>query len=74
MERLVDDGLGLLSTQVLMEFFVAATRKLPKRLEPPMAAAIVEDFGSWPVFTPDVPTSWRDPSSLDVTRSTSGMP
>lgn len=55
LERLVDDGVGLLSTQVLMEFYVAATRKLPKRLEPRMAAAIVEDFGTWPVFAPGVP-------------------
>lgn len=54
LERLADDGVGLLSTQVLMEFYVAATRKLPKRLEPSIAAAIVEDFGTWPVFAPGI--------------------
>ena len=55
LERLIDDGVGLLSTQVLMEFFVAATRKLPRRLEISMAASIVEDFGTWPVFAPGIP-------------------
>lgn len=52
--RLIDDEAGLLSTQVLMEFFVSATRKLPKRLDVAEAAEIVEDFGTWPVFTPSV--------------------
>jgi predicted nucleic acid-binding protein len=44
----------MLSTQVLMEFFVSATRKLPRRLDGDAAAGIVEDFGTWPVFTPGV--------------------
>ena len=54
LERLADENAGLLSTQVLMEFFVSATRKLPKRLDESTAAAIVEDFGTWPVFAPGV--------------------
>jgi predicted nucleic acid-binding protein len=53
--RLIDQELGLLSTQVLMEFFVSATRKLPHRLDQDVATEIVEDFGTWPVFTPGVP-------------------
>jgi predicted nucleic acid-binding protein len=52
--RLIDDEVGLLSTQVLMEFFVSATRKLPQRLDLGTAAEIVEDFGTWPVFTPNL--------------------
>jgi predicted nucleic acid-binding protein len=52
--RLIDEQSGLLSTQVLMEFFVSATRKLPPRLDAAAAAEIVEDFGTWPVFTPGV--------------------
>jgi predicted nucleic acid-binding protein len=52
--RLIDEQSGLLSTQVLMEFFVSATRRLPRRLDPGAAAGIVEDFGTWPVFTPSV--------------------
>ena len=52
--RLIDEQAGMLSTQVLMEFFVSATRKLPQRLDEDAAAEIVEDFGTWPVFTPGV--------------------
>jgi predicted nucleic acid-binding protein len=52
--RLIDEQIGLLSTQVLMEFFVSATRKLPHRLDEGTATEIVEDFGTWPVFTPGV--------------------
>ena len=54
LERLLEERRGLLSTQVLMEFFVAATRKLPKPLDPRTAAAIVDDLGTWPVFSPGV--------------------
>jgi len=50
--RLIDEESGLLSTQVLMEFFVSATRKLPQRLDESVATEIVQDFGTWPVFTP----------------------
>ena len=52
--RLIDEQSGLLSTQVLMEFFVSATRKLPHRIDEDTATEIVEDFGTWPVFTPGV--------------------
>jgi predicted nucleic acid-binding protein len=50
--RLIDEESGLLSTQVLMEFFVSATRKLPHRLDERRATEIVQDFGTWAVFTP----------------------
>jgi predicted nucleic acid-binding protein len=52
--RLAAERSGLLSTQVLMEFYVAATRKLPGRLDRRSASAIVDDFGTWPVFSPAV--------------------
>ena len=54
LERLSAEHRGLLSSQVLMEFYVAATRKLPKRLDHRTATAIVDDFGTWPVFSPAV--------------------
>jgi len=54
LERLGDERRGLVSSQVLMEFYVAATRKLPRRLDHRTAAAIVRDFGTWPVFLPGV--------------------
>lgn len=42
------DG-GLLSHQVLQEFFVTATRKIPKPLPLPLAREIVEDLLTWRV-------------------------
>jgi predicted nucleic acid-binding protein len=54
LERLSADRSGLLSTQVLMEFYVVATRKLARKLDKATASAIVEDFGTWPVFSPAV--------------------
>jgi len=54
LERLGAERRGLLSSQVLMEFYVAATRKLPRPLDQRTAAGIVEDFGTWPVFLPGV--------------------
>ncbi|MFH1176925.1 MAG: PIN domain-containing protein [Acidobacteriota bacterium] len=54
LERLMAASSGVLSTQVLMEFYVTVTRKLPRPMKPGTAAAIVEDFGTWPVFAPGV--------------------
>jgi len=54
LERLGDERRGLVSSQALMEFYVAATRKLPGRLDHRTAAAIVRDFGTWPAFLPGV--------------------
>lgn len=54
LERLREERRGLLSSQVLMEFYVAATRKLPRRIDHRTASAIVDDFGTWPVFLPAV--------------------
>lgn len=45
---------GLLSSQVLMEFYVTVTGKLPRRLDQRTASAIVADLGTWPVFRPTV--------------------
>ena len=49
-----DDGTGVLSTQVLQEFYVVVTRKF----DPPMsrrdAAGIVALYGQWKVVSVDV--------------------
>lgn len=42
-----DSGLGVVSTQVLQEFFVAVTRKLPKPMEAGAARAVVSDLMKW---------------------------
>lgn len=46
-----DDG-GRLSVQVLQEFFVAITRKVPHPLPAAEAAERVREFSAWRVFTP----------------------
>jgi predicted nucleic acid-binding protein len=45
---------GCLSVQVLQEFFVTTTWKLPKPLEAPAAAQIVDDLAHWHVHSPAV--------------------
>lgn len=42
-------GDGVLSVQVLQEFFVTVTRKLPRPLRSPAALAIVEQYLTWRV-------------------------
>lgn len=44
---------GVLSTQVLQEFFVTVTNKVPKPLELTLAKKIVKDFLKWQVVVND---------------------
>lgn len=41
---------GAVSTQVLQEFYVTLTRKLPKTLSSDEAREIIRDFLSWPIY------------------------
>lgn len=43
---------GCLSVQVLQEFFVTTTRKIPKPLDAPAAARIIGDLAHWHVHAP----------------------
>ena len=52
LKRLWEEGSGTLSLQVLQEFYVNVTRKLPESLEPEQAEAVVADFGTWKVYAP----------------------
>jgi predicted nucleic acid-binding protein len=52
-EELWNTREGCLSIQVLQEFFVTTTRKLPKPLAVPTAAQIVDDLSRWHVHAPD---------------------
>ncbi len=45
---------GVLSTQVLQEFYVNVTRKIPTPLEPRVAREVVRSYTVWPVATPSV--------------------
>ena len=43
---------GCLSVQVLQEFFVTTTRKIPKPLDAPAATRIIGDLAYWHVHAP----------------------
>jgi predicted nucleic acid-binding protein len=44
-------GLGVVSTQVLQEFFVTVTRKLPKAMDLTSAREVVSDLMKWDLVT-----------------------
>ena len=48
-----DSGLGVISTQVLQEFFVTITQKIPKTLDKRLAKNIVSDLLKWDVVVND---------------------
>ncbi|CAN5177738.1 PIN domain-containing protein [soil metagenome] len=52
-DRAVEEDLAVLSTQVLQEFYVNATRKLATPLSPERAAARVRDFARLPLVRVD---------------------
>jgi predicted nucleic acid-binding protein len=45
-------GTGRLSVQVLQEYFVTVTRKVPAPLSVDVAAERVRELAAWPVFAP----------------------
>ena len=51
-EELWDTRQGCLSVQVLQEFFVTTTRKIPRPLEARAAAQIIADLAHWHVHAP----------------------
>jgi len=51
-EELWDTRVGCLSVQVLQEFFVVVTRKIPAPLGAEAAARIVDDLAHWHVHAP----------------------
>ncbi len=53
LERLWSSRTGCLSVQVLQEFFVTVTRKVPKPLPSEAAEDRVRDLSRWTVFAPD---------------------
>lgn len=53
-KELWNSGTGCLSIQVLQEFYVSVTRKVPKPLDGATAAQLVSDLAQWTVHVPDV--------------------
>jgi predicted nucleic acid-binding protein len=52
LERLWESGTGCVSVQVLQEFFVTITKKVPKPLPADEAKARIREFSAWTVFAP----------------------
>lgn len=52
--RLWDTGAGCLSIQVIQEFFVTVTRKVPHPLSIDDAADRIREFALWKIFAPAV--------------------
>lgn len=50
LERLFEDGSGVLSVQVLSEFYAAATKKLAMKSE--QAEAVISYLGDWTIHRP----------------------
>lgn len=50
-EALWESGEGMLSLQVLQEFYVTVTRKIPSPLPPARARALIEPYLTWHVET-----------------------
>ena len=51
LRRLWSEGTGVLSTQVLQEFYVNVTAKIPKPIHPVEARAVIGRYITWPVET-----------------------
>ena len=51
--NLWNSGTGILSTQVLQEFYVSVTKKIPKPLNVKFAKDIVSDFLKWEIIVND---------------------
>lgn len=50
-DELWSTGQGVLSTQVLQEWYITCTRKLRKTLTPHQAAELIQDYSAWTVIT-----------------------
>jgi len=50
LENLWEEETGVLSTQVLQEFYVTVTRKIASPLSPLQARSIIENYLVWPVM------------------------
>lgn len=52
-QKLWGSGTGCLSVQVLQEFYVTVTQKVPQPLDVESAVRIIEDLAFWRIYGPD---------------------
>lgn len=53
LKELWESGLGVLSTQILQEFYVNVVQKIPKPIDADRAEYIIKDFLAWEVVVND---------------------
>jgi predicted nucleic acid-binding protein len=58
-ESLWETETGVISTQVLQEFYVTVTRKIKNPLKPDKAREIIRNYLAWPVQINDPETTFR---------------
>ena len=58
-ESLWETETGVISTQVLQEFYVTVTRKIKNPLKPDKAREIIRNYLAWPVQINDPETTLR---------------
>jgi predicted nucleic acid-binding protein len=49
LRQLWEEETGILSTQVIQEFYVNITRKIPRPLSPAQARELIDNYFAWPV-------------------------
>lgn len=54
-----DERGGILSTQILQEFYVNVTRKIPKPISPATARWVIDSYRAWQVEMIDIDTVLR---------------
>lgn len=70
LEELWQNGMGVVSAPVLMEFFTAVTSFVPRPLSRAKALEILQDFMTWEVVYPD-PNDLREALNLATKRNLS---
>ncbi|MBI4905360.1 MAG: hypothetical protein HY820_17125 [Acidobacteria bacterium] len=67
LERLFEEGVGALSTQVLAEFYASARRKLGMTTAD--AEAVIRDLGGWLIHRPSRPDHCPQPLPIGRARA-----
>ena len=71
LKQLWQDETGVLSTQVLQEFYAALTAGIASPVPRRAARDLIHAYSVWPVTRSTPPTSWRRPDSKSATASAS---
>jgi len=50
LSQLWEEKTGVLSTQVIQEFYVNVTRKIPHPLSPAQARGLIDNYFAWPII------------------------